>query len=246
MSFLQSRRSPEQEKDIFSAIEMKLSTVPYTLEQLRKKHPRFIYKSFRVRRKQRELIFDYEFVLEPDIVFKPRLVFHNLDPQYVKHSASFSRVGTMPGMLRSLAFYLGFAEIFTYWKAACPPEIVIECVAYATDPSESFVWFLDLLKKGMGEFFYTNNIDFRASDFVKLTFPGAEPSGVSSPHLDYQLDVDKYLVPIGGGKDAIVTLETLKRAGKKMRLFFTQSHESGAGYCENCCGRRCCAGNAHD
>ena len=66
--------------------------------------------------------------------------------------------------LNNLVFHLGLAEMPSYWKAACSPEIIIE--AGYLDKAQ-INWWRDLFLKGMGQFFYENKIDWRGKDFFK-------------------------------------------------------------------------------
>src|SRR5207237_10335472 len=90
-------------------------TTPLPVEQLRKKHPRFIYHSFAVKRCGEALRLRYRFTLEPDIQFTPETIIAAVD---------WDRIATLsPGTLERLAFHLGLIETLSYWKAACSPEL---------------------------------------------------------------------------------------------------------------------------
>ena len=67
--------------------------------------------------------------------------------------------------LDNLIFHLGMAEIPTYWKTTCSPEIIIK--AGGLEKSQ-ITWWHNLLIKGMGEFFFKNKINFLKPDFVKI------------------------------------------------------------------------------
>ncbi len=103
-------------------------------------------------------------------------------------------------------------EIPSYWKATCSPEIVVE-VGHLT--KQQISWWHDLIIKGMGEYFYKNKIDFTKPNFLTITSsPEEKLSSVkfSLTELSFGLSLDnKTLVPVGGGKDAVVTLELLKK-----------------------------------
>ena len=120
--------------------------------------------------------------------------------------------------LGNLAFHLGLIEMFSYWKAACSPEIVVR--AGALD-SEQIAWWMDLLRHGMGEFFCVNQIDFRQPDFVKIACVGGiGPLGFlgSIGRQEKQIahdardDRTRDLVLTSGGKDSVVALEVLRAA----------------------------------
>lgn len=191
------------------------------LEQLRKRHPRFVYRHYEVAHTGDDVRFSFEFIIEPDIIFHPEVVIAGVD------AAMWD--ACPPALRDNLAFHLGLAEIPSYWKAACSPEIVIE--AGSLDPNQ-LAWWHDLLINGMGEFFFINQIDFTVPDFVRLRTENREPrtedgkqkpegkrqeagdnnhlhdtfSGLRSP-----LSALRSLIPIGGGKDSAVTLEIARQ-----------------------------------
>ncbi len=100
-------------------------------------------------------------------------------------------------------FHLGIAEMFSYWKLFCSPEIEIRA-GYLT-PSQVAFWH-KLTLKGMGQYFYENKIDFTKKDFLKISsFGNRMPTNANRMTMN-----DKVLIPIGGGKDSIVTYELLK------------------------------------
>jgi len=69
----------------------------------------------------------------------------------------------------------------------------------------------------MGQFFYENKIDFTKSGFLKITSDFPKPAS-SLKSKRYKLK-DRALVPLGGGKDSIVTLNLLNETGKQTRVF---------------------------
>jgi hypothetical protein len=97
-------------------------------------------------------------------------------------------------------------ELLSYWKLACPAKIEVRA-AHLT--SAEIAFWTDLIRQGMGEFFYVNQIDPSLSFEITSTAsphhlePSKEP--VEPPHSE------SYLVLVGGGKDSIVTLELLRR-----------------------------------
>lgn len=168
-----------------------------TFERLRAKHPRFVYRDYVVTWDPEGLRFTYDFAVEPDIVFRPTVRLNGVDSEIV------SNVGA--DVVDNLAFHLGLAEIPSYWKATCSPEIVVE--AGRLDDYQR-AWWRDLLVKGQGEFFYVNQIDFRIPDLVAIRDVSLDRR---LPVHRGPLDPNKILIPVGGGKDSAVTLELLGR-----------------------------------
>ncbi|MCK9618679.1 MAG: hypothetical protein M0R21_12695 [Lentimicrobiaceae bacterium] len=93
-------------------------------------------------------------------------------------------------------------ELVSYWKATCSPKVYIKPAFLS---GEQLLWWKKLYYKGLGEFFYLNSINTSQGEFMEIeTSDGNEMEFL---HLDL---ADNYLVPIGGGKDSVVTLEILK------------------------------------
>jgi len=79
-------------------------------------------------------------------------------------------------------------------------------------PSESTAAFLQkVYTKGLAEFAYENGIDIRTRVHIL-----GEGTTQPAPSIGLQ---PRALVPVGGGKDSIVSLEALKAAGKDITLF---------------------------
>ena len=175
------------------------------LDGLRQKHPRFFYRGYTVKMQGADsLRFGFDFEIEPGLCFGPEVVIEGVDGRRV------ARLGE--GTLSNIAFHLGLMEIPSYWKATCSPEIVIE--AGRLDGAQ-VAWWHQLLIRGMGEFFFVNDIDFTASDFVRFRIDASDVSRVGFPY-DGRLDGNRVLVPVGGGKDSAVTCELLKNANKRL------------------------------
>jgi len=171
-----------------------LSYVSMTLSQLRHKHPRLIYRDFKVKQDEKNLQISFNFLLEPDIVFTPEILIPVMNRE--------SRPGVGAPAIKNLAFHLGLVEAINYWKAACPPELVVEAGYLSPD---QIAWWRYLFIHGLGEFFYRNRIDFTTPDF--LTIRSTQRSNLCSLQ---RLDLNGDLILVGGGKDSIVTMETLK------------------------------------
>jgi hypothetical protein len=169
-----------------------------TFERLRAKHARFRFHDYSIAQEPEGLRFTYDFVIEPDIVLRPTVRLNGVDAETVAQLD--------PDVLHNLAFHLGLIEIPSYWKATCSPEIVVE--AGHLD-HEQIAWWHDLLIKGQGEYFYVNQIDFRAPDLVTIRSEGSAARR-AAVHRG-PLDPAKILIPVGGGKDSAVTLELLGR-----------------------------------
>lgn len=165
-----------------------------TAEELRKKYPVFEYKSSKYEIEGENLVCAWE-MGAGELEYHPELTIHGAGPKAAKLAKS---------ELDNLVFHVGLADIFSYWKTTCSPLIKISAGNLDTD---QISWWHDLLIKGMGQYFYTNQIDFRAPDFVKI-----ESSGPT--FAKFESGGTGLLIPVGGGKDSAVTLELLKNQPK--------------------------------
>ncbi len=170
-------------------------TIP--LEQLRSRYPQFRYEACSYTRCGQRLQLRFQFVVEPDIVFRPKLSLESVDPQ---------RFDSLePPVLNNLVFHLGLIEMLSYWKATCSPHIFVQA-GYLD--ARQIDWWKDLLLHGMREFFYRNRINYKQKDFVRLSSDHTPPSRkpVYSPVLQDERD----LVLLSGGKDSALSVQLLR------------------------------------
>lgn len=189
-----------------------------TLQELRAKHPRFHYRAFRWNHSGESIVIEFDFLLEPNITLTPRVEFSPV---------SAEAIARIPAkVIDGWVFHLGLIELFSYWKAAAPAEIVVSAGYLNTD---QLAWWKNLLLKGMGEFFYTNEIDFTGDAFVRFVCDipekNSEADDTSTFITENSDETARYLVPVGGGKDSAVVLELLEENGVKydVLLSFPQS-----------------------
>ncbi len=124
--------------------------------------------------------------------------------------------------LDSLVFHIGMIELISYWKTYCPPTVAIR--PFNLNEDQIRFW-KKLYFNGLGEFFYTNGISASIDDFMSIE---SHASCVVPPISDNLFDGSDiaslcssdstHIVPIGGGKDSVVTLELLTAAGHPLPL----------------------------
>ncbi len=113
----------------------------------------------------------------------------------------------LTSLLESLCIMCGI----NYWKIHCAPEIVIEGFSLTREQAE---FWDEVYTKGLGEFFYRSQIDFRGL----ISFP------YKTTWLPRQYSARfprsaRLLLLNGGGKDSIVSAELLKARGMEFDLF---------------------------
>ncbi len=103
-------------------------------------------------------------------------------------------------ILDQMIFNLGMVETISYYKITCPKTAKISCGSLNEWQQK---WWQKLYRNGLGEFLYINGIEYiEPEELVKFE--------VKEEALKTYHDNRKYegaLVPIGGGKDSVVSLE---------------------------------------
>lgn len=164
-------------------------------KKYREAYKEFYYNNFEIKEDEETIYLSYEFEIpgltkfNPEIkIAKKELPFKDIHSEYVQN----------------MVFHIGVIELISYWKSTCSPKIIIKC-GYLKE--EQIKWWKKLYFYGLGELFYTNHIQTNIEDFVTIECMNKEK------RYEYETIKDKsdgYIVPIGGGKDSVVTLETLK------------------------------------
>lgn len=103
----------------------------------------------------------------------------------------------------------------SYYKARVPTEL--RCPAFPLAPALSD-FIQTVYREGLGEFAFQNGLDLSGRIRVQADAQATlNPARLSLPR--------RTCVPVGGGKDSIVTIETMKRAGEPLVLFASGTAE---------------------
>lgn len=101
----------------------------------------------------------------------------------------------------------------SYYKAY--PSIHLICDAFDLDQTTA-LFVENIYRQGLGEFAFENDLDLRKK--IKFIY-----SGTPAPN-PINMDLSEFLcVPVGGGKDSVVTVEALKKSDIPMTLFVMSS-----------------------
>ncbi|MDE7148799.1 MAG: hypothetical protein K2O01_00065 [Bacteroidales bacterium] len=204
--------------------------------RLRAKYPLFVYEgyeelplaeasvSYSARVRYRFVVYDAD--------GREAFVFR---PEWRIPSRPFYAAEAVPSALwRNLLFQLGMAELVSYWKATASPVVEIRCPAGVCLDDTVVAFWKKLYFNGLGEYFYLNGLhEVTQADFmtvkvkavadgagldsgVKAGRTGATPRAVqATPDVTYGAEEmslsPRVIVPIGGGKDSVVTWEVLSR-----------------------------------
>lgn len=115
---------------------------------------------------------------------------------------------------------LGLMETINYWKLACPHELVSRALSINAEQSG---WWEDLFLKGLGEFFYVNGIygQVEGEDLIRVS------STPDAPVFEaVAADTRGNLIPVGGGKDSVVTMELLKPIQAESDVFLMSARKA--------------------
>lgn len=170
--------------------------------KLRKTHPFFSYENYEYSIQDTGITFGFKFNLSNTYYFEPKYFIPNRN--FLKN---LNNPESLPkNLINNLIFHIGLVELISYWKAACPEKVLIK--PHTLSP-EQIQWWKKLYYNGLGEFFYLNSITASISDFMEIQ---SESQSDILPKSEISLE-DAFLVPIGGGKDSVVTLELLQENG---------------------------------
>ncbi len=106
-------------------------------------------------------------------------------------------------VLNVLLFHLGMVETISYYKCACPKVVEVQC---GTLSKEQCDFWKKLYYNGLGEFLYRNGIEVSQEDLLQIVCK----EGDGQPVTDNRV-YEGALVPVGGGKDSVVSLELLQK-----------------------------------
>ena len=188
-------------------------------DSLRKEFETFTFYRQEVSLENGVLSMTFHFCLDERYYFHPTLT---IPARPFYHWESIPK-----GQLEALAFHIGMVELVSYWKLACPKVIVVKPFDLKLCQKK---WWRHLYYNGLGEFRYLNGIDCSEHDFLRIE------SGTDREFNRVNVPLrETALIPVGGGKDSVVTLECLRQTMPVIPLILnprgaTVSCVAAAGY----------------
>ncbi len=173
---------------------MKRSDNQAKFDALRQEFSTFSFESQTVTQVEGKLSIVFEFNLDGRYTFCPTLE--------IPARAFFDWDDIPEEQLQALAFQIGMTELVSYWKIACPKRVVVK--PFALTESQKAFW-KKLYYNGLGEFLYLNSISVSETELMEIIAVGEKTFTKVGIPLE-----EKTLVPVGGGKDSVVTLECLR------------------------------------
>ena len=163
--------------------------------KFRSQYPEFVYRSYDLTETDDSINISYHFQITGLSEFSPQWKIKKYT------SRSFSDDKT----LNNLVFSLGLVELISYWKITCSPLVKIDCGSLDDKQVE---WWKTQYFNGLGEFFYRNGIDTDIDSFMNIISVASDcTETIVSENPGTTLS--GCLIPVGGGKDSIVTLDLL-------------------------------------
>ena len=163
--------------------------------ELREKHTEFIYEDYLIKEDNDYIYLEFKFKITNLKAFTPIIKIKKKN--YIKLSTENNITA------KKLAFHIGLIELISYWKCTCSKKVIIKC-GFLNE--EQIKWFKKLYFYGLGELFYQNNIKTNIDEFMNVESIGEEFKDAENIIED---NYEGYIIPIGGGKDSVVTLENI-------------------------------------
>ncbi|MFZ1619884.1 MAG: UDP-N-acetylmuramoyl-L-alanine--D-glutamate ligase [Microgenomates group bacterium] len=129
-----------------------------------------------------------------------------------------SRLNIPQELLDRVLKYLHLTIGVSYFKIFVQDTVVVPYVL----STEEAAFFTILYKKGLGEFYYRNNLSLKKAPI----FPSDE--SIKREPFTLESSTDNILVGLGGGKDSIVALELLKEQGFAPSVFIVGGEQETA------------------
>ena len=169
----------------------------------------FFFENFEFRENEKKLIL--RFSLDGKIFFSEQIFFD------FNFAENFSRAAAARAF-RGIFLMCGIS----YFKTFLPEKIFFRDEKFCEIEKNFFekTW-----KNGLAEFFFKNKIE------RKINFENYEKAQKNAVEI---LNLKNSVVPVGGGKDSILTAEILKNSGENFAIFLLQNSEKISPILQNC------------
>ncbi len=170
----------------------------------REQHPQFVFEDFMVQKTEEAL----------EAKFFYRIDNYRFQPTVTIRKEYITNPCLDEDFLDNLFFNYGIINAINYYKLTCSPEFIIAC-GVLDDTQKEF--FKKLFYSGLSELRYRNHLDLSYEESLKIITTGKQRS--------FSKPIDTFhgnLIPVGGGKDSVVTLELLKKEQQENLCFLYQ------------------------
>jgi len=192
-------------------------------KELTHRYQRFIYEGYQIEENENKFMLNFQYKFEgkgvQTLAFNHRISYQLKSPIGTKLKLDLIKeLGTM-------IFSIGLVESINYYKMICPKIVHVTC-GYLTEEQKK--WWQKLFYHGLGELIYLNNLADEVTEASFVTFTSNNYLSGASERA--QLSLSGNLIPVGGGKDSVVTLDLLK-GQKANNLCFVLSPPEAAYDC---------------
>ena len=123
-------------------------------DSYRSTYKSFIYDKYEIQDINDKIMITYYFEIPNLALFTPSIIINKKDIKKIDNISKY------------LIFNIGMIELISYYKVACPKDIIVNA-GYLND--EQIIFFKKLYYYGLGEFLYKNDIKISEHDFVNIT-----------------------------------------------------------------------------
>ena len=161
---------------------------------IREQYPEFIFESYNIERTATSIRATFIYTLG-EHRFEPvmEVPFSSIRNEYINEE-----------FLDTLIFNFGVMNAINYYKLSLAPTFTIKC-GELDDAQKEF--FKKLFYNGLGELMFVNNFQIPYDSFMTINAPA--PAEKKQFYFDDVFSGN--LIPVGGGKDSVVTLEALRK-----------------------------------
>lgn len=191
--------------------------------ELTSTYEKFIYESYQVEEIDDRLMLHFQYRITSE--FAESIVFNHRVSYQLKSQTGKQLNLALIKDLDALIFSIGMVESINYYKTICPRAFYVNCGRLT---KEQKLWWQKLFYNGLGEFIYLNGLAKEVSMTNFVTFYSDETK--PNTFEDIELNLSGNLIPVGGGKDSVVTIELLKGM-KEDNLCFVMSPPQAAYDC---------------
>ncbi|NVO01440.1 MAG: hypothetical protein HXX09_01925 [Bacteroidetes bacterium] len=174
---------------------MKRADNNHIYKKFRTTYETFVYECYTINKNEAEVVLNFQFNLSNLYYFNPEI--------RIPKKSFFVNDNMSDDLLNNIVFNIGMIELVSYWKTACPKKVIIK--PFSLSKSQIDFW-KKIYFNGLGEFFYLNSIEADINNFMEIE--------VDSDKKFTKVNINNSsstIIPIGGGKDSIVTLELLRK-----------------------------------
>ncbi len=159
---------------------------------MKKQYKTFVFEDYEFNKEAKELLLTYSF--DSEVFFEEKIIF---DFEFIKN---FNKK-----ILDKAFFSLWVMSGISYFKATLPPKIIFKKGELSKLQAD---FFNKTYLHGLGEFFYVNGLDPAGKINFKSTNNKTKNTNIKSAIQELKSGIS--LIPLGGGKDSLTTIEILK------------------------------------